>query len=807
MTSASLVLLLGTMSLGAELEIDRFDYRDTASARVAWKASERTPQLEMLSDGGRNVLQVRAPFQSQPELSRAVLDRHVKLDLSVPGAFALEIQADRPEAIGHLSLYFHAGHGWYSASGILTKPGWQTVRFLKSSYQTEEKPDGWDKIDTIRIAAWNGRPLDAAIRIRRLTAISHEVAMVVPSRPSGKLVGEMKSAYDIAHRIAFVLDELRLGCDQIDEASVAQGGLGARKVAFLVYSPHLSDETLAGLEAFVARGGKLLACYSLPPRLARLLDIKSAKYVRPDRPGTFAEMRFDAQLIPGLPDVARQHSANITAVEPDSPNGRVVGRWYDEQGQATNYAALVVGRHGAFLSHVVQGDDPERKKQLLAALLGHLDASLWRSMVEGEIEHASRIGPFETVELLRGFIHAHASPEARQRFDESLARLAVARQKFQAGQYVEAAADARQSRAGLARAYALAQPSRAIEGRAVWNHSGTGAYPGDWDRSAKELAAAGFNIILPNMLWGGLAHYESDILPRSKVVQEHGDQIAQCVAAAKKHGLEVHVWKVNYNLSNAPQEFVEKMRAEKRLIVSANGEADKWLCPSHPENFKLEVESMLEVARKYDVDGLHFDYIRYPGGEYCFCDGCRQRFEAESGHAVSQWPKDCRSGDRREEYQDFRCRQITRLVEAVHREAQRIKPAIKISAAVFSAYPGCRRDVGQDWVAWVKAGYLDFLCPMDYTESREKFQGLVENQLRLIEKRIPMYPGIGATASRCTLTSDEVLAQIHEARQLGAAGFTIFNYQPSTAESILPDIGLGAGKQRARLPHREGAAK
>ena len=37
----------------------------------------------------------------------------------------------------------------------------------------------------------------------------------------------------------------------------------------------------------------------------------------------------------------------------------------------------------------------------------------------------------------------------------------------------------------------------------MWNHSGTGAYPGDWERSAKLLAENGFNMILPNMLWGG----------------------------------------------------------------------------------------------------------------------------------------------------------------------------------------------------------------------------------------------------------------------------------------------------------------
>jgi hypothetical protein len=44
----------------------------------------------------------------------------------------------------------------------------------------------------------------------------------------------------------------------------------------------------------------------------------------------------------------------------------------------------------------------------------------------------------------------------------------------------------------------------------MWNHSGTGAYPGDWMRSAKLLSENGFNMILPNMLWPGVDLSEVD---------------------------------------------------------------------------------------------------------------------------------------------------------------------------------------------------------------------------------------------------------------------------------------------------------
>jgi uncharacterized lipoprotein YddW (UPF0748 family) len=340
------------------------------------------------------------------------------------------------------------------------------------------------------------------------------------------------------------------------------------------------------------------------------------------------------------------------------------------------------------------------------------------------------------------------------------------------------------------RAAKIVDPANQV--RAFWNHSGSGAYPGDWERTARELQAAGFNAIVPNQLWAGRAEYASKLLPQSESCKKYGDQVAQCVAAAHRHGLKVHVWKVNFNLGNAPRGFIEKFRREGRTQVSASGKPIDWLCPSHPENFKLEVDTMLEVARTYEVDGLHFDYIRYPDGDHCYCDGCRQRFEQDSGRKVANWPADCHRGIRRKEYHDWRCRQITRVVEAVSREARRIRPGIKISAAVFGAYPSCRQSVGQDWVVWAKAGYVDFLCPMDYTASDESFADLVANQVSLVEGRVPIYAGIGATATKPPLPALQVLAQIQKARSLGASGFVIFNLDGKTIETIAPAVGNGA---------------
>ncbi|HID23255.1 MAG TPA: hypothetical protein EYP14_12750 [Planctomycetaceae bacterium] len=208
---------------------------------------------------------------------------------------------------------------------------------------------------------------------------------------------------------------------------------------------------------------------------------------------------------------------------------------------------------------------------------------------------------------------------------------------------------------------------------------------------------------------------------------------------------------------------------------------------------------MLEVVERYDVDGIHFDYIRYPGTRGCYCEGCRKRFESSIGRRVQKWPKDCISGSLQEEYRRWRRDRITRLVATVSKEARRLKPRVKVSAAVFADYPACTVSVAQDWVLWVRNGYLDFVCPMDYTSNDDRFRELVSKQLEFVGGRVPVYPGIGAWR----LTPDRVVGQIEIARGLGAQGFTVFNLSEESAGTLLPAIRCGVGRRKAVAPHKQ----
>ena len=294
------------------------------------------------------------------------------------------------------------------------------------------------------------------------------------------------------------------------------------------------------------------------------------------------------------------------------------------------------------------------------------------------------------------------------------------------------------------------------------------------------------------MLWGGAAFYQSDVLPVAPQVAREGDQISECLAACRKYGVQLYVWKVDWNLGRAaPKAFVEKMRQEKRLQMSSEGKEEPWLCPSHPENQKLEIAAMVEVVRKYDVDGVHFDYIRYPDPDHCFCAGCQERFQHAVGVTLTNWPHAVMAeGPLREKWLDWRRSNITTVVRSVSEQARAIKPKIKLSAAVFRNWSTDRDGVGQDWKLWCDKGYLDFVCPMDYTPSNSRFEAMVTQQIEWAG-RTPCFPGIGVSASSSQFGADRTIEEINTTRRHQTHGFLIFNYGVKECRDLLPKLGMG----------------
>ncbi|MBN2360031.1 MAG: family 10 glycosylhydrolase [Deltaproteobacteria bacterium] len=792
LVAISLALLIAPPALAATLVIDDFTYTDSAAARAVWQEMAGSLPVEMADAGpwgNERVMKLPCDF-STAERQRAYWDRTAGLDLSGYRQFAIEVFVPDSGAVSNFTLYFRSGSGWYGRGVSVAVPGWQTLYFSAGDFNAEGTPTGWDQIDAIRLSPWRETSHDSFLAMRKLYAFTPALALVLDTRTA-----DASTAENTTELLSGWLARFNVPLGVITDTDVEAGLLAGSKMAILPYNDTLSDAALTALESHVAAGGKLMVYYELEARVAALLGIQRTGWTA----GDFASYSFQDSAIQYLPSPVRQDSWNITIAAPAAGlNARTIATWQDSAGNSTGHPAWLASDNGLFMSHIMLGDDADTKQAMLLILVGHYVPEIWSSAAAALIDDIGRIADYISYVEAVADIRARAASGARgPRVEAELAQAETLRNSaidlVSSGDHAQAVLIAGDAKRHLQQAYYLCQSPVWPEFRAVWQHSGTGPYPGDWPAAIDALADNNFNAVFPNMLWGGLAHYNSSLLPHSTTYNTYGDQIAACIGAAHARGVEVHVWKVNWNLGNAPQPFVDSMRAAGRTQVDRYGQPVDWLCPSHPDNFALERDSMLEVVANYDVDGIHFDYIRYPDSDACYCDGCRARFEQQTGNPVAAWPDDVVDGGPLEtEFLAWRRQQITDLVDAVYRGVQAIKPQVKVSAAVFSSYGYCRDGVGQDWVNWIDQGIVDFLCPMDYTNDFDRFESLVTEQLGYSAGRVPIFPGIGASSSSSAFGPDGVIAQIQITRNLGSGGFIIFNYDRELAEDDLPALGLGA---------------
>ena len=772
--------------------IDDCRYADDAAARDAWQPMAGTAPVAVTHFDGAPALRLRCTFAGTT-IERASWDRQVRLDLSACRGVEFQLYCRDATPVSYFSLYCQSGDGWFTLPFYPEMSGWNIITLDKAAARVEGKPTGWDAIQTIRLSAWRGGDADTELCVRdfRMSGVLGTDALVVLVRGDSAAKdrpGEAAGIQESTARLAKYFADLGVGCATLSDLDLASEPLRRAQLVVLPHNPAMPDAAVDELARYLGQGGRLLAFYGMPARLRPLVKIDTRGTMRPERPGEFAAMRFAEGSLAGAPSVVRQNSRIIAEPQAVPGASREAAQWLDDQGQPTGHAAVVASSNAVEVSHVLLTDDPANKRRMVLAMAGYLAPAIWRQAADASLARVGRLAGFADFDQAAAALESAGKTEPRV-----AAKLAEARDLRQAaardrdsGRFPEACDRAFEAANRMLDAYAAAQQPVTGEFRAFWCHSAFGVEGLTWDAAAQRLADNGFTAILPNMLWGGVAYYDSKVLPTAPEVATRGDQIAECLAACRKHGLRVHVWKVNWNLSRAPKEFIERMRREGRLQADARGKEEPWLCPSHPDNQQLEIDSMVEVARRYDVDGIHFDYIRYPDADHCFCAGCQRRF-GESGAAVARWPQDVLpGGPQRSAWLDWRRGNITRVVKSVSEQARAVKPNVKISAAVFPNWAVERDNIGQDWKLWCEKGYLDFVCPMDYTASDAQLDNWTKQQIAWAAP-VPCYPGIGAWV----LTPDRVIGQIQTARRHQTKGFVLFNYDTGAARDLVPLLGQG----------------
>lgn len=335
----------------------------------------------------------------------------------------------------------------------------------------------------------------------------------------------------------------------------------------------------------------------------------------------------------------------------------------------------------------------------------------------------------------------------------------------------------------------VAQPA---EVRAVWV-SDTSRL--DWDSATAALKRAGFNTMYVNIASGGAAFYPgSALLPN--VMDVNGDPLARGLALAHQRGLAVHAKQIVMFMFKTPKQFQKRMLDADRVMRGPDGRPIlqnefTWLCPSQAPNRALTAGALTEILKRYPVDGVQFDYIRFCEQPSCYCASCRREFERSAGLKVKRWPADVLQGEYVSRFNGWRMQLISDWVRELSALARQTRPGVTVSAAVFSDLDRAREEKAQDWKTWLDRGYLDYVCTMTYTTDPNQFESQVRKQQGWAARRNQVVVGIGSWKFQ---QMDQLWGHISLTRQLGAPGFALFSYDDAEARDFLPNLTAGKGK-------------
>ena len=342
----------------------------------------------------------------------------------------------------------------------------------------------------------------------------------------------------------------------------------------------------------------------------------------------------------------------------------------------------------------------------------------------------------------------------------------------------------------------------------------------------------GFNTLLVQVRGRGEAFYRSDVEPRATDLDRQPDDfdpLATAVDLAHRAGLQIHAW-VNVNLvangttlprsrSHVASLHPEWLMVPKALAVTLAattarspaylGTLARWtrgaserveglyLSPLVPGAQDHTANVVKELVERYSVDGVHFDYIRYPGADFDYGPAAltafrsamaasrssaeRQRLDRAAVSDPAAWA-DALAPD----WAAFRRDRLTALLRRLQGIVRAARPAAIVSAAVVPSAAVARDERLQDWSAWARAGYLDVVCPMIYTTDAAEFASLAAGiEAELAEK--PFWAGIGAWR----LPVAQTIEHVRLARRARAAGILLFSSEQFTASGA-PASALSA---------------
>jgi len=372
----------------------------------------------------------------------------------------------------------------------------------------------------------------------------------------------------------------------------------------------------------------------------------------------------------------------------------------------------------------------------------------------------------------------------------------------------------------------------ANEVRALWVVRNTLTSPEKIHNMIERASAAGFNTLSVQVRGRGDAYYKSRWEPRAIELKDQPtdfDPLAVTLAEAHGRGLKVHAWlntSLLANLDALPTdpnhvynkhpEWLAVPRAVAKELFSMSprdalyrhrivewskanrGELEGvYAGPANPKVREHIYRIWLDIIQKYQVDGMHFDYVRFASPDFDYSRTSLKNFRkwlepqltASERRALKNALKEdplAATEKYTAKFGDFQREQVTTLVERIYHAVKKLRPAVIVSAAVFANDENAFTRRFQDWRRWLGMGILDVACPMAYTPDTVVFQKQIEvatSSAHAAGRRV--WAGIGAYR----IPAESTVEKINTARKIGADGIILFSYDFTATPGTLNPQG------------------
>ena len=293
--------------------------------------------------------------------------------------------------------------------------------------------------------------------------------------------------------------------------------------------------------------------------------------------------------------------------------------------------------------------------------------------------------------------------------------------------------------------------------------------------TVNNLANGNFNVICMYARWYGYLFFPPTY-PNTEPQYISFNALDDMITKAHAQGLQVHAWFwANYIAQHHYSNPAHVMNQHPEwLMKMSSGSVANWLDPGVPDAMTWNYNVCMDIVKNHNVDGLHFDYIRYPAWDGGYNDIAIARFNNEFGRTGLPATDDSA-------FVTWRERQISDFVKRVYANAAAIKPNVCISAAVYGN-PSNGHAKLQDWDYWMQKGYLDMAVPMIYEPAGASYWYSCLNSDRSVQNAYGRMIAIGQGGG-CNSVGGTI-QQINEIRDYGFPGNLHFSYTTSNNQGL-----------------------